>query len=230
MLSEWKRVFLMEKQHETTIGRTFGARVTAVRTRRRWSQRELAARLTKAGRSTNGATIAKIEAAGKPDATKIVRTRAEGVTVRDLLVFAAVLGVSPISLLVPLDGSGTEHDEPDPGTALVITDQLSLYPVQARGWIKGTTPILSGPWIKEGEDEELWRVYYTEVPTAELAGGQARRSFWDRNGDVIEAMEREAGHGLEDKEIAKRSEIPEARVKRLRGISAADLYTKEKGQ
>ncbi len=220
----------MEKQTETTIGRTFGARVQSVRTRRRWSQRELADRLTKAGRSTNGATVAKIEAAGKPDATKIECKRAEGVTVRDLLVFSAVLGVSPISLLVPLDGSGTERDEPDPGTALVVTDQLRLYPFQARGWIKGTTPILSGPWIKEGEDEELWRVYYTEVPTAELAGGQARRSSWDRNGDVIQAMEREAGRGLEDKEIAEAKGITEANVRRLRGISAADYYTKEEGR
>ncbi len=216
----------MEKQKETTIGRTFGARVQSVRTRRRWSQRELADRLTRAGRSMNGATVAKIEAAGKPDATESERKRAEGITVRDLLVFAAVLGVSPISLLVPLDGSPKPEDA-DPGTRLVITDEINLLPAQARGWIKGTTPILSGPWIKEGEDEELWRVYYTEVPTAELAGGQARRSSWDRNGDVIEAMEREAGRGLEDDEIAEAQGITEANVRRLRGISAADFHTKE---
>ncbi len=227
---EWKRVFLMEKQHETTIGRTFGARVQAVRTRRRWSQRELADRLTRAGRSMNGATVAKIEAAGKPDATESERTRAEGVTVRDLLVFSAVLGVSPLHMLVPLDGSGTERDEPDPGTALVVTDQIRLYPVQARGWIKGTTPILSGPWINESEDDELWRVYYSEVPTAELAGGQARRSSWERNGDVIEEMEREAGRGLEDDEIAKAKKITVANVQRLRRISAADFYTKDGNQ
>ncbi len=200
-----------KQRSEATIGYVFGSRVSALRKRRGWSLRGLSGRLALAGRELTPAMINRIE--------KAAGTRAENVTVRDLLVFAVVLGVNPISLLVPLDGSGTERDEPDPGTPLVVTDEFRLQPIQARGWLAGTTPILSGPWIKDDEGEELWRIYYTEVPTAELTANREKRRRRTAP-DRIQQEEETAGRGLTDAELAERLGVSEDAVRRGRGTPA----------
>jgi transcriptional regulator with XRE-family HTH domain len=87
------------------------------RDRRQWTQADLAQRMTDRGRPTDRTTIAKIETGG---------TRAANVSIAELLVIAAALGVAPIHLIAP-----READEGlDVGT-------LSLSADDARGWIRG---------------------------------------------------------------------------------------------
>ncbi len=74
------------------MAETFAARVREVRNRRGWSQRELAERVTAAGRPMNASAVTKIEGG------------TQGVSLNDALVLAAVLGVAPIHMIVPMDG------------------------------------------------------------------------------------------------------------------------------
>ncbi len=204
------------------MAETFAARVREVRNRRGWSQRELAERVTAAGRPMNASAVTKIEGG------------TQGVSLNDALVLAAVLGVAPIHMIVPMDGDlpPVEGLPPgDPGhptsTPTDLTDKLRIHPPEARTWIRGDWPLHHrGPWNDDWSDEKLRHLFVTEAPTTEVTGRQDRRARWDRNASVFEDMEREAGRGLEEDEIAERGGITVAQVRRLRGISAAAYYAK----
>lgn len=137
----------MRKSHDHVVRATPGAvvarRIAEVRGRRRYSQQELARRMTDLGYPINQTTIARIERGG---------TRAENMPLRELLVFGYALGVSPLHLFVPLS-----EDE-----RLEITARISAEPSRARAWIRGTNEHLQG--TNDGDP----RIYFSEVPDVEL--------------------------------------------------------------
>jgi transcriptional regulator with XRE-family HTH domain len=135
-------------------GQVFAQRLAEVRRRVDLSQQELADRVSELGYKMAQPTVARIEKGG---------TRAENVSLKELLVFAFALGVCPTNLFTPLDEE----------TRLEITPQVSALPRHARDWIRGTQPYLleelgeeTGRIYHVGDP----RVYYTEVPDVELPG------------------------------------------------------------
>lgn len=133
-----------------TIGKVFAKRLRDVRERKQLTQEQLSKLLEELGVTIHRATIAKIENGD---------TRAENISVRDLLAFAAALNVAPVHLIVPFE------DEVE----LAITRSVAAWPSQARGWIRGNNVLRS-------EDDEQF--FYTHIPRVEFDWllEQARRA------------------------------------------------------
>lgn len=93
--------------------------LAAIRERRRWSQLELAERLTDLGVPMDRSTIAKLENASRR------------VTLDEALGLAAALGVSPASLFIPMTAS----------TDVAIAPKLAIHPRVARMWVRGQQPL-----------------------------------------------------------------------------------------
>ncbi len=204
----------MEDETHRGAGEVFARRLREVRALHGMSARALSERLAEMGVTMGRDAIAKLE--NYP-------ARAATVRLETVLAISAALNCSPSWMITP-----DEQDE-----YVCIAPGLCQPAGAVRLWLRGDFPL-------GGADPED---FFMLMPAAEhkerLKVGRARRA----SVAVIEAMEREAGHGLEDAEIAKRlterltenqiakrSEIPEAQVKRQRETSAADFYAKEKGQ
>lgn len=82
-------------------GRAVAANVKRLRTARGMSLRALSEALQKVGRGLSADAINKIENGANPEAKQIRR-----VDVDDLMALAVVLGVSPVTLLLPADARG----------------------------------------------------------------------------------------------------------------------------
>jgi transcriptional regulator with XRE-family HTH domain len=82
----------MARQRKTsTISGLFAEQLAAVRQRKRWSQQELAERLTQMGHPTDRTTIARTE------------TGKRGISLEDAVLYAAALGVPLVALMTPRD-------------------------------------------------------------------------------------------------------------------------------
>lgn len=124
-----------------TPGEVFAQRLREVRTRRGWSQRELAERLMDLGVTTlSRATLAKIEAG---------RGRAANVSVADALAIASALGVSPLALVTPARLA----------EQVAVTPKRIVSGGRLRGWIRQSWPL---------SDEDDRRVFFSELPTEEF--------------------------------------------------------------
>ncbi|MFD7554653.1 helix-turn-helix domain-containing protein [Streptomyces sp. NPDC059835] len=116
---------------------TVAAAIRRLRTGRGWTTRELADRLTEAGRPFSHAGITRTEKGTRQ------------VTVGDLAAFAAVFDVSPVALLLPLGEDGTDTVE--------ITGGGTLDADRAWVWALGEGPLRG----RLDNRAELWR-YQTE--------------------------------------------------------------------
>jgi transcriptional regulator with XRE-family HTH domain len=131
----------MQIEH-TEPGVIFGQRVRHVRKRCEWTQAELAQRMKDLGHPLDQAAVARIESR-KPT------TRQQNVTLREVLAFAAALGVSPAFLFLPLG----EDDEVKIGSLQLPADHV-------REWLVGRRP------LREEDDR---RIFETERDTRSLA-------------------------------------------------------------
>lgn len=104
-------------QRVLSAGEVFAERLFEVRTRRGWSQEELAERLESAGHKIHRVTLAKIELGG---------TRAKNVSLEDVLAISYVLGVSPLHMFIPLRGD-----------VYVAVGELVNGDETARRWARG---------------------------------------------------------------------------------------------
>lgn len=115
-------------------------RIKEVRTRKGWSQRDLAAKLKDEGLNLDPASIARIE------------TGARQVKVTELVAFAAVLEVPPMYLMLP--AVGTKRVDVTPSTTVATDD--------ARAWFRAFAPLPGGSdetmRIERGDDDVLDRI------------------------------------------------------------------------
>ena len=155
------------------VGRIFAIRLAQAR--RGLTQSELAKKIRAMGVSMDRATIAKIEAGAASG-----RTKGRKVSIEELLILAAALGVSPIHLLVPLD------DE----SPVAVTPEVTRSARSVRAWIRGQIP------LREADA----RTFYSEAPPNEFQEilAVARRhslelawvasdAFEERRTEIVEA-------------------------------------------
>jgi len=89
---------------------------------KRWTQRELAEQMTRAGCPIERSVIAKIEAGG---------TRTANVSLDEALALAAVLGLSPLYLFIEQDGN----------RMMAVTPKMPEASFFLRGWVRGQHPL-----------------------------------------------------------------------------------------
>jgi transcriptional regulator with XRE-family HTH domain len=121
----------MSKATRSTY-QVIGDQIRLFRDRRGWTQEELAAQVEELGVPMSNVTVARIEKA---------KGRKVGLSVEELLAFAAVLGVSPKNLLTPGDKGARLRLFPtiDPVDAELV-----------RAWIRGENVLF---------DDDSWRTY-----------------------------------------------------------------------
>jgi len=103
------------------LTRRVGAQVAAQRKRLGWTGAELVSRCEALGYSKLSASaVSKIETGGR-----------DGLTLAELLVLAAALGVPPVSLVFPLAGAGDVNTTP--------ATRVSAW--EAASWLAGEEPL-----------------------------------------------------------------------------------------
>jgi transcriptional regulator with XRE-family HTH domain len=162
--------YAMPIEH-TEPGVIFGRRVREVRMRHRaqrtdglkWTQAELAERVTALGWPIDQAAIARLESE-KPT------TRAQNVRLAEVLAIAAALGVSPMFLFLPLD-----YNEE------VKVGELRFPANHLWRWVRGEEQL---------RDDDDYRIFLTERDEVSLARINARRlSLTDDPAAAIAALE-----------------------------------------
>lgn len=141
-------------------GEVFGTRLQAVRKLKGWSLQQMAGALAELGITLHLTAIAKAEKGQRK------------VTLDEALAFAAVLGVSPLHLIVPLDNE----------TELRVAPRLTAPALQARQWMRGQRPLT---------DDDDGRLFYAQTPDDDwdaIAPGVAARFA---NRDEFEQARRE---------------------------------------
>lgn len=157
----------------------FRKRLREVRRLRGWTQHDLAAALVEVGMDLGEFAITRLEN-GK-----------RSVSLDEAVALAAVLGVSPLHMFVPLDDSTVE-----------LAPQLpAIGAVSARAWFRGQRPL-------QQADE---RTYYTQTPDSEaswfpfvpgpwrfenLKDYEATREKWER--EILRSATFPLGHHPDD--------------------------------
>jgi transcriptional regulator with XRE-family HTH domain len=111
----------------------FRARLREVRRFKGWTQQQLASALADVGVDL-----------GEPAVTRLERG-ARGVSLDDVIAIAAVLGVSPLHMIVPLENDVTAD----------LAPQLPAPVADARAWFRGQRP------LRESDDLPL---FYAQTP------------------------------------------------------------------
>lgn len=126
----------------------FIQRVKEVRERRRWTQRDMCARLAAVGKTTDPATLARVEV-GK-----------RGVSLDDAIAYSAVLGPGLVNMVVPLD---------DMATVALAPDVVVSAP-DARWWLRGVSPVRPVGYpnhVGPLPDDDDFRTVGDEQPSSE---------------------------------------------------------------
>jgi transcriptional regulator with XRE-family HTH domain len=142
---------------QVTPGEVFARRMREVRTRRGWSQRELADRLHALGHPIGRVTLTRIEQGGVPGAPPEAVTKARNVSLEDVLAISFALGVAPVHMFVPFDLG-------DRLCLSVVSAKQPVSPGMARRWIAGIDTLLD-------EDPQF---FFTEIPPEDIEEQKAR--------------------------------------------------------
>jgi transcriptional regulator with XRE-family HTH domain len=140
---------------DLTASGVFGRRMREVREKANISQVQLSERLAALGVDLSRKALIELER----------RPPRRRVSLDEALAIAAALGVAPIHLMVPFESEAVLSDDAaeegifDP-TASLSVGNLTMIPIVARKWIRGTAIYPEAPL-------ELWhRFYCIEVPPA----------------------------------------------------------------
>ena len=173
----------------------FREQLRTVRRFKGWTQQQLADALADVGVKLDATAITRLERGTR------------GVTLDDVIAIAAVLGVSPLHLFVPL-GNGD--------STLDIAPGLTAGAADVRAWIRGQLP------LRVGDDDSL---FYLQAPDRDwdviaLAAGsrfesredfEATRAKWERA--MLRRLAAEsAGSATETLSVVKREageQVPE---------------------
>jgi transcriptional regulator with XRE-family HTH domain len=112
----------------------FRSRLREVRRLKGWTQQDLAEALARLGLNISAFAITRIETGNR------------GVSLDQAIAMAAVLGVSPLHMIVPLDDDGVQ-----------LAPQLSVTTADARAWLRGQRP------LKEADE----RIFLFQTPPSE---------------------------------------------------------------
>lgn len=172
------------------VGQVIAAEVLRLRESRGWSRQQLAERLGELGAKTDRAVIARIESGG---------TRAKNLSVADLLVLAAALDTSPVSMVFP--AGRVEMVE--------VTPQLRIFSGLASKWFCAEVPLTDeyqrpinhGEWIQATwgtrsyrESDRLSenvRASRRQVASAEYVGDQHEiKAAKAKHVEALRALER----------------------------------------
>lgn len=142
-----------------TPGQVFAQRVQETRERLKLSKQQLADRVEAIGfKPMHRMTVTKIEAGRE---APWASTRAERVTLAEVLAFAAALNVSPVHLIAPLDDD----------QAVTVTPKLTTRAATLRGWIRGKHPL----WTSDMASARSFLEWLTARPVSELIDWIASR-------------------------------------------------------
>jgi 8-oxo-dGTP pyrophosphatase MutT (NUDIX family)/transcriptional regulator with XRE-family HTH domain len=141
----------------------FRVRLREVRRLKGWTQQQLADALVAAGVKLDASAVTRLERGTR------------GLSLDDVIAIAAVLGVSPLHMVVPLNGA----------TSLDVTPEIAAEPAAVRAWMRGQLP------LRDTDDE---RLFYTQTPENDFdtiapatlgrfesrADFEAARAAWER--------------------------------------------------
>jgi transcriptional regulator with XRE-family HTH domain len=158
----------------TLPSEVFRARLRLVRRLKGWTQQQLSAELARADVELSESAIVRMEKGTR------------GVSLNEAIAIAAVLGVSPLHMTVPLD------NDQDVDVAPAITVPV----LDARAWARGQTP------LRAGDDD---RFFYAQTPErdwdaiaprvaerfASREDFEERRARWER--EVLMQFVRDTG-------------------------------------
>ena len=122
------------------VSEVFADNLRKVRERRRWTQQDLADRLESLGAPTDRATIARTENSSR------------GLSLDDALLYSLAVGAGPANVMTIIEDDAL----------ISLAPKLSVSPMEARYWIKGSAII--GSTLPLPGDEKTYR---TEVSDAE---------------------------------------------------------------
>lgn len=151
------------KNIQTPAG-AFSERLKQVRDKRGWSQAKLAQRLVELGYPMSRETLAKIETGG---------TRAENVTLNDVLAISFALGVPPVEMMATYGQESRIRVVK--GTPAATTEVV-------RGWISGAWPLADeDPFVYYGElSPERLRLAQEEARDVKLGEPTSHAAFFLR--------------------------------------------------
>lgn len=159
-----------------TVGDGIGARVADVRTRKGWSQRQLAERLEALRHGLDRSALGRIETGDRK------------ASLDDLMAVAAALDVSPTVLLLP-----ASDEEP-----VAIAPALEVTAGRARTWIRGQDPLPDQDpvFFRMTLDGDQWTPVRRQQVRALAGLMDAYEAAWDREDAkaarlAISAMEHE---------------------------------------
>jgi transcriptional regulator with XRE-family HTH domain len=112
----------------------FRSRLREVRRLKGWTQQELADALARAGLDLSAFAITRIETGNR------------GVSLDQAIAMAAVLGVSPLHMIVPLEDERVQ-----------LAPQLTVTTAEARAWLRGQRP------LQEADE----RIFLFQTPPSE---------------------------------------------------------------
>jgi transcriptional regulator with XRE-family HTH domain len=159
------------------VSETFTQAMREERERRRWSQAELARRVTDLGHPLDNSRLSRLESG-----------QVKKVTLDDAIAIAAALDVPPLSLLMPAYPEDVE-----------LAPKLHLPRGFAVGWMKGQIPL-----SREGVDS--YRAAARDIRDApsvsHLVALEGRSPSFDRAREMLEAMAERERRDLHDFEEA----------------------------
>ncbi len=117
----------------TSPSEVFRSRLREVRRLKGWTQQELSDALKAVGVKLDASAITRLEGGTR------------GVTLDDVVAIAAVLGVSPLHMIVQLENDAL----------LEVAPEITTGPVGARAWFRGQHT------LREGDDVPL---FYAQTP------------------------------------------------------------------
>lgn len=156
----------MSPNEKITPTEAIARQVSALRTQRGFTAKELGERMTAQGLKWDRFTVSALE-----------KGKRQNVVVDELLALARALDVSPLTLLMPYEGH-----------ALTVAPDLTVDPFRLVLWFAGERPAAGLPTVQFERDSAALRWYRAAYDTERRANEADRNARWARKeGEEAEA-------------------------------------------
>ncbi len=155
----------MDRKAPPTPSGVISTQLKILRTRKQWTQQQLAERLEQLGFAMDRSVIAKVELFKRE------------VSANELIAFATALGVSPLSLVVPREGKTDDEYPAIPSVTVTVPQFVLMWQgvspdddtERARFFRESLPDVLSNP--TEPEFADLWRTSASAVVESDRMRG-----------------------------------------------------------